>query len=138
MRLNETGKIVWHIWQELPARYPQINLGPAVVMPNHFHGVIEIVHTVGSIHELTLQQTTSPDLNNQKQRRKMLLPKVIGYFKMNSAKRINQLRNLPGVPVWQKNYYEYIIRDEADYYRIFDYIMNNPLKWLDDEEYSSK
>jgi REP element-mobilizing transposase RayT len=55
MQLNEFGGIVWHIWQSLPARYPQINLGPAVVMPNHFHGVIEIVDSVGTIHELSLR-----------------------------------------------------------------------------------
>ena len=165
MQLYESGKIVWNIWQSLPPRYPQINLGPAVVMPNHFHGVIEITDSIGmsdsvgtpdsigtsdsvgtpdsvaAIHELPLQNQAS--FHNQEssqpntpiQRRKMLLPKIMGYFKMNSAKAINQLLNTPGSPVWQRGYYERIIRDEREYERITRYIEINPLNWVLDEEY---
>ncbi len=64
----------------------------------------------------------------------MLLPKVIGYFKMNSAKLINQLRGNQGQSVWQKNYYEHIIRDEVSLTKIREYIVNNPLKWHQDIE----
>jgi putative transposase len=141
MYLNELGRIIWNIWQSLPARYPQINLGPAVVMPNHFHGIVEIVHFVAAIHELPLQNAqfllhqSVPDSNDPIQRRKMLLPKVMGYFKMNSARDINQLLNTPGTPVWQRDYYERIIRDEQEYTRIARYIENNPLHWMMDEEY---
>jgi REP element-mobilizing transposase RayT len=66
----------------------------------------------------------------------MLLPKAIGYFKMNSAKEINQLLNTPGTPVWQKNYYEHITRNEQEYERISRYIESNPLNWIKDEEYN--
>ena len=59
----------------------------------------------------------------------MLLPKIIGYFKMNTAKRANQIRSMPGAPFWQRDYYEHVIRDEADLRRIRDYIASNPLKW---------
>ena len=64
----------------------------------------------------------------------MLLPKVIGYFKMNSAKRINRLRNNPGSHVWQRNYYEHVIRSEAELADIREYIQNNPLQWELDKE----
>ena len=64
----------------------------------------------------------------------MLLPKVIGYFKMNSAKRINHLRNSPGIPVWQRNYYEHVIRSESELADIREYIQNNPLQWTLDKE----
>ena len=59
----------------------------------------------------------------------MLLPKVIGYFKMNTAKRANLLRALPGEPFWQRDYYEHVIRNRAELEHIRDYIANNPLKW---------
>ena len=70
----------------------------------------------------------------RKTRRLMLLPKVIGYFKMNAAKRINILHQTPGAPVWLRNYYEHIIRNEEDYERIWDYIDFNPQKWKDKDK----
>jgi REP element-mobilizing transposase RayT len=108
-------------------------------MPNHVHGIIVIIHNetnpigaigdrdVGAIHELPLR-------NELSHRRRMLIPKIVGYFKMNTAKEINQIRNTPGVPVWQRNYYEHIIRDERDLDRIRAYIAENPLRWPEDEE----
>ncbi|MCM8782689.1 MAG: transposase, partial [Candidatus Omnitrophica bacterium] len=84
----------------------------------------------GAIHELPLQ--------NQYQRRKMLIPKIIGRFKMNSAKQINQLRHTPGIHVWQRNYYERMIRNEDELNKIREYIINNPLKWELDIENPQK
>lgn len=81
----------------------------------------------GAIHESPLQ-------TDKTKRRQMLLAKIIGRFKMNSAKRINEIRNLPGIPVWQRNYYEHIIRNEKELSRIRKYIFNNPARWSLDEE----
>jgi putative transposase len=53
---------------------------------------------------------------------------------MNSAKQINQIRNTPGTPVWQRNYYEHVIRNDRDLQAIREYIRYNPLKWNEDEE----
>lgn len=64
-----------------------------------------------------------------KQRRQMLLPKIIGSFKTNSAKQINQINNGAGSHVWQRNYYEHVIRNEKDLIRIREYILNNPAMW---------
>jgi len=64
----------------------------------------------------------------------MLLPKIVGYAKMNTAKRINQLRNTPGTAVWQRNYHEHVIRDDAPLSNIQLYIAENQLRWADDEE----
>jgi len=79
---------------------------------------------VGAIHELPLRNT----------RRKMLLPRIIGYFKMNTSKQINQIRKTPGIPVWQRNYYDHIIRNQDELNRIREYIINNPLQWEYDRE----
>ena len=97
-----------------------------VIMPNHLHGIIIINETpVGAIHELPLQ------------RRNMLLPKIIGYLKMNTAKRINQLRDNSGTPVWQRNYYERVIRNDHELQSVRQYIDDNPIKWAEDENHPS-
>ncbi|MGK7877679.1 MAG: transposase [Xenococcaceae cyanobacterium] len=133
MILNQFGEIVNNIWKSLENKYPRITLDEFVIMPNHIHGILVIENSgeaitdpnlVGAIHELPLH----------KKRRKMLLPKAIGYFKMNAAKRINQIRNIQGQPVWQKNYYEHIIRNEFALEKIREYIVNNPRKWNEDIE----
>jgi REP element-mobilizing transposase RayT len=154
MILNEYGKIVEQCWNDLPNHYDNIELDSYVIMPNHFHGIIIITDTVnnvdnvdnvGAIHELPLHELPlheSPihelplhktPIQSPQQRRKMLLPKIIGRFKMNSAKQINQIRNSSGVPVWQRNYYEHIIRNEKSLEDIRNYIINNPLEWYYDD-----
>jgi len=111
-------------------------------MPNHFHGIIIIRkgdanEGVGAIHELPLRQKKASPIipTDRHSRRRMLLPKIIGYFKMNTAKHINILRDAKGQNVWQRNYYESIIRNEADLHNIRDYIQSNPLQWEFDEYY---
>lgn len=144
MILNEYGKIVEQCWNNLSNHYDNIELDAYVIMPNHFHGIILITDTVdnvdnvdnvgaihvGAIHELPLRK--SP-IQSPQQRRKMLLPKIVGRFKMNSAKQINQMRNTPGISVWQRNYYEHIIRNDKSLENIRNYIINNPSEWYYDD-----
>ncbi len=165
VRLNDAGQIVWEVWKSLPARYPHILLGAAIVMPDHFHGIVIIhddVGAVGAIHELPLQQSPNHELPPQNElpprnqlpiqppdrrvrRRRMTLPILVGYLKMNTARRINDLRGpsvgvihelplheSPLLPVWQRNYYEHIIRGADDLQRITVYIETNPLRWAQD------
>jgi REP element-mobilizing transposase RayT len=131
MQLTEAGQIVWEIWNSLPGRYPQIGVGTACVMPDHFHGIVNILpSSVRAFYEMPLLKTGI----TQMERRRMTLPLVVGYFKMNTAKRINLLRGLEGVPVWQRNYYEHVIRSDEDYGRIRSYIESNIENWEEDEE----
>ncbi|MGB8212012.1 MAG: hypothetical protein WCE68_00505 [Anaerolineales bacterium] len=161
MQLNESGGIVRDVWRQLPIRYPNVVMDEMIVMPNHCHGILFILddlsasslgavypgHPVGAIHELPLPDAPPPDgihvspapYNESSdeyrlRRRRMLIPKMVGYFKMNTAKTINLLLNSSGVPVWQRNYYEHIIRDAAEYTRIARYIIKNPVQWETDEE----
>jgi len=62
------------------------------------------------------------------------LPEIVRQLKTFSAKRINIERKTPGKSVWQRNYYEHIVRDEKSLYFIRKYIRENPLKWIDDSE----
>jgi putative transposase len=138
MVLNSSGKIVWEIWSALPKRYPEIGLDEAVVMPDHFHGILWInapdFTVVGAIHELPLPVCDINLEENQRlRRRRMLLPTVIGYFKMNVAKEINLQLDSPGASVWQRNYYEHIVRDEGELDALRLYIRENPRNWEKDE-----
>jgi putative transposase len=106
-------------------------------MPNHFHAIITIddsMALVGAIHESPLPNTVYESPFWKKiQRRRMLLPMVIGYLKMNSAKQIKLMCNSSGTPIWQRNYYEHIIQTEKEYVLIENYINNNPANWADDQ-----
>ena len=123
MQLNEFGKIVNETWQWLFQRYPYIHLDQWMIMPNHFHGILIIEngdHAGGS-------RTT-----NEIKRKP--LGRLIGAFKTVSTKHINQLRNSPGISVWQRNYYERVIRSEHELNETRQYILDNPAKWDQDPE----
>ena len=63
------------------------------------------------------------------------IPTIIRGFKSSVTRRVNELRGTPGSPVWQRNYYEHVIRNEIDLEEIRQYIGNNPFKWLEDENH---
>ena len=139
MVLNEIGEIAAKYWYQIPGRYENVVIDAFVVMPNHVHGIIGIEFNpdrdkqpVGAIHELPLQVGDTDFETFRKQRRQMLLSKIIGWYKMNVSKQVNILLNNTGNPFWQRNYYEHIIRNEKSYLRIQNYIINNPSKWGDD------
>ncbi|HEX9917447.1 MAG TPA: transposase [candidate division Zixibacteria bacterium] len=128
MELSSIGKIAQEYLFDISKHFANAKLDQFVIMPNHIHTII-MVEKVGAIHELPLRK---PPLRIR--RRKMLIPKIIGYFKMNCAKKINQMQNSCGMPVWQRNYYEHVIRSEKELGNIREYITNNPLKWELDRE----
>jgi len=128
MQLNEAGRIVQSVWDGVPQFYEGIESDASVVMPNHVHGVVVIRAAVGAIHKSPLPPVRAAE------RRRMLLSKIVGRFKMVSGKQINVLRATPGRPVWQRNYYEHIIRDDESLNRIRQYIADNPAQWDFDRE----
>jgi len=124
MILNNFGKILNIYWQK--QENDLIKPHEHVVMPNHFHGIVEINSDVDE----------NKEINNESimiERRKMLLPKFVGKFKMQTSKEINLTRNKKGITVWQRNYHEHIIRDYKDYYNIINYIQTNPENWKKDK-----
>jgi len=132
---NKIKQIIQQHWLEIPKHFKNIELDEYVVMPNHLHGIIVI--NVGAIHESpankhAIYKRAIRELPLQEDRRQMLLPKIIGRFKMNSTKYINILLNQPGQPLWQRNYYEHIIRDKQSLNRIRHYIKTNPKNWETD------
>lgn len=140
MRLNPFGRIVEWTWRDLPNHVANIQLDALVVMPNHVHGIIVITpDNVGVGLGLGLDvgagsepaPTAKPPQQTPKRH---ALPEIIRQLKTFSARRINQQRGTPGVPVWQRNYYEHIIRNDDSLNRIREYITENPARWAVDGE----
>jgi REP element-mobilizing transposase RayT len=122
MRLSKAGIIVKHCWKEIQKHFQYVELDEHMVMPNHIHRIIILTEPIGAIHNSPLRMT-------QYQRRTMKLSKIIGWFKMTAAKEINILRRMPGHSVWQRSYFERIIRNDKELDKIRDYLSNNVLKW---------
>jgi len=132
MRLNEFGEIVCDEWLKTEIIRPRVQLDVFVIMPNHIHGII-IVNDVDGCCRGTLQR--APTIEQFGKPTSDSIPTIIRLFKSATTKRINEYRNTPAVSVWQRNYYEHIIRNETEWQRIRQYIANNPIHWKHDEHY---
>ena len=130
MMVNEVGQLVAETLQWLPAQYEYVQLAEWIVMPNHLHAIIVIDDSSGDDDG----KGHRGDSRIAPTKRKPL-GRLIGAFKTVSTKRINEMRNITGVPVWQRNFYEHIIRDQDGYLKIAEYIQTNPLKWAEDRYY---
>ena len=139
MRMNEYGNIVKACWDDIKNRYQQVESDVFVIMPNHLHGIITITDNVGAGSprpETNNPMETAPQENGRETLplQKHTLGQIMGYFKYQSTKRINEIRDNPGCPVWQRNFYEHVIRNEEELNGVRQYIIDNPLKWELDEE----
>jgi len=144
MRPSPLGRAAEEAWAWLAQQYPYVDLDEWVVMPNHLHAIL-LIHDdqrdglvgavreppAGVVHERPLRGRGSPV--NQPTNRKPL-GRLIGAFKTVSTKRVNELRDTPGATLWQRNYYDHIIRNEAELHRIRQYIADNPAQSASDRE----
>ncbi len=125
MELNVIGRVVAEEWTRSSKVRQEIELDEWAVMPNHLHGIVMISTSnvvgatdVGAHGRAPLLQRNSQSLGS-----------FIAGFKSAVTTRINRLRDTPRAPIWQRNYYEHIIRTERELDVIREYIHNNPLKW---------
>jgi REP element-mobilizing transposase RayT len=120
MLLNDYGLVVQEHWSAVPDHFPFAELSGHVVMPNHFHGIIFINAEEG---EACLAPTMHTAFSTP---RAVIKPNslgaIIAAFKSSVTKRINELRSSPGAPVWQRNYYEHIVRNDEEMFQIQEYI----------------
>ena len=133
MQLNEIGKIVEHAWNDLPNHYPNIELGTFCIMPNHVHGIIVIKENDIYIVGAGLRPAPTGPAPTRSQKRHGL-PEIVRALKSFSSRRVNEYLKSPGVPLWQRNYYEHIIRNDDEWNNIHLYIEANPLNWASDNE----
>jgi len=141
MELNAYGKIIEYTWFDLVNHVDKIELAEFAIMPNHIHGIIVIEETdrIGAGFVRTDHAWTgsvgaglepAPTITTVKRHG---LPEIVRQFKTFSARRINDLRNSRGTPVWQRNYWEHVIRTEKSYHEIATYILINPVSWEMDQ-----
>lgn len=120
---NAIGKIVAAEWQRTAEIRTYVHLDEYVVMPNHLHGIVMITESGRGTasRALTTEQFGQPVPGS--------LPTIIRAFKSATTKRVNRLRRTPGHPVWQRNYFEHVIRTDHALNRIRTYIPHNSARW---------
>ncbi len=165
MICNDAGTMVENEWLKLPERFTNITLHEYIVMPNHFHAILEIVGAplVGTPVRVSLVDTQNNhnaqydddqnEMDTQKGQPKGIAPTVdiqknktvgdmVGAFQsIVTVEYIRGVKNMGWTPfngkLLQRNYYEHIIRNEQSYLTISNYIINNPAKWEGDKFYPS-
>lgn len=151
MHLNDAGQMVETWYHELENKYPNIQCHEMVVMPNHFHCILEItdVPTIQDAHvgaplvgaQNVDEQNAAGQNTGQPQGHARTVGDIIGEFKsITTVDYIHGVKNSGWVPfnckLWQRNYYEHIIRNEKSFCTIAEYIVNNPARWTDDKFYT--
>ena len=142
MELNRLGQIVRDRWNRIPHHFKHVQLDAFQIMPNHIHGILFIVNVVGAKHShIESIQVENKFIRNASPLRKRphgtqpgSLSAIMQNYLSMTSRNINQLRNTPGAKLWQRNYYEHIIRNEKELNQIRDYIIGNPLKWESDKD----
>jgi REP element-mobilizing transposase RayT len=131
--LNNFGLVTRQCWEAIPAHFADIELDAFVIMPNHLHGIVVLPsdphEPVGARHASPLSGPANPPDRISR----TTIGTIVGSFKSAASKRINELRGTKAEAVWQRNYYERIIRDEKELDSIREYIYYNPMKWASDE-----
>jgi putative transposase len=113
---NDTVRdVVQSTWNRLPSRFRNLSLDEFIIMPNHVHGILV----------LAAEPADVPGKRDT-------LSAVVGAFKSISAILANRALGRSGVPFWQRNYYEHVIRSEEKLNQIRQYIRDNPAKWAED------
>jgi len=115
LQSNEFTKICETCWLQLPNHYDNCELDSFVVMPNHVHFIVRIVET--GFKPVSTRYSIS---------------EIVRGFKTYTAKKINIIRNKQGIPFWQSRYYDHVIRNEEELYKVREYICSNPLNWKGD------
>lgn len=132
MILNELGTIAYNEWINLANRFSNFELDVFQIMPNHMHGII-VLSDVGATLAVVQEESA---LNRATARVVPTISDIIGAYKSivsNACLQLFKSHNKTMGKLWQRNYYEHIIRDARAYQNISNYIINNPSKWNEDK-----
>ena len=133
MYLNKLGQIIRECWNEIPEHYPIVELDKYIIMPNHIHGIIIIRNPIVGAQNLApgIPIRAEDFRSLPEDTCQHIIPKTLGSiirgFKIGVTKYA-RLKN-QNITIWQRNYYEHIIRNQKDYQNIWNYIDLNPDKW---------
>jgi REP element-mobilizing transposase RayT len=138
---NDIGKLVQSCWLRIPEHFSYCRLDEHIIMPNHLHGIILIREAIGSgeafvkdIPEMVDSRSANASPRHPEGTQSGSLGAIIQNFKSINTRKVNSLYFEPGNRIWQRNYYERIIRNERELNAIRQYILDNPLNWELDEE----
>jgi putative transposase len=132
MILNDSGEIANGCWLQIPEHFPDVFLHEHIVMPNHVHGIIELTKSpVGVENFQPLHKNFEPHRNEYQKIIPHSIGSIVRGFKIGVTKWFRNNTNIENI--WQRNYYEHIIRNEYSYDRIADYIIENPNNWENDD-----
>jgi REP element-mobilizing transposase RayT len=134
MHLNSLGNIVENCWLKIPEHFLGVDVETYIVMPNHIHGIISIFedNRRGTIYRAPTKQGNTHTSENFGQPVIGSIPTIVRTYKA-AVSRLAR-KELGMVNVWQRNYYEHIIRDQDELINIHNYILSNPDHWTDDPE----
>ncbi len=116
----EVARTEWHVSTQ---HRTEVRLDAFVVMPNHVHGIVWLL-PVGARRASPVSGAPAQSLGA-----------FVGAYKSTVTRSVNIVRAMPGAPVWQRGYYEHVVRDEADLERVREYIRDNPARWEFDREH---
>ncbi|MYD09653.1 MAG: hypothetical protein F4X02_06385 [Chloroflexi bacterium] len=129
---NECGFVVKEEWKRAEILRSNVELDMFVLMPNHLHGLILLRDEQDDGQRSASDFAATPTSSTLQAGS---LGAIIGQFKSVATKRIRRLNNPPDMPIWQRNYYESIIRTPVIWNRARDYIATNPMRWREDSLY---
>ena len=127
LELNVLGKMTEREWLKTFQIRKNIQLDEYVIMPNHFHGIIILADCKGTMHPAPTYESFGKPIPGS-------IPTIIRMFKSAVTRGIKQLGSPFFYSIWQRNYYEHIIRNENELNCIRKYILENPLRWQYDKE----
>jgi putative transposase len=136
MPLNALGEIMQEEWSGSAVVRSNLKLDAFVIMPNHIHGLITLTEEAPVGATRRIAPTTAVPTRAKRPRGPISgsIGAIIGQFKSLTAKHINNLRGTSGALVWQRNYYEHVIRNDDEMNRAIQYITDNPSRWAEDAE----
>jgi REP element-mobilizing transposase RayT len=145
MNINEYGSIVEKEWKLTGEKNPFIILDSFIVMPNHYHGIIQILpdNSDGGGGGRDVMHNVSMDTPNKNEKMASISPRknslsiIMRYLNASITRGINRIRNTPGAKVLQPRYHDHVIRNPEELCRIRQYIQNNPANWHKDTFYNN-
>ena len=129
MAVNRLGAIVEDCWARLTDHYDNVALDAFILMPNHVHGVLIIEDDLPDVGA-----GWKPGLPSAMISKRHGIPEIVRAFKTYSARKINEMRAADRPPVWQRGFYDHVIRGEGELNRVRTYIMDNPRRWSEDPD----
>lgn len=131
---NEFGNVVIACWEAIPKHHPDVDLDAYVLMPNHLHGIVSIEAPEPTEQPGPRTKTDASEKDFPKGATPGALGAIVGSFKAAVTREIGKQMGMAGTTVWQRGYYDHIIRGERALDRIRNYIQANPSRWPQDEE----